>query len=60
MLIVNNQTNFQASEFSGLPSAPIGAVLGAPTGDQGITAETLNSQRTVKLQFSYIYCRTSK
>jgi len=53
MLIINNLTNAQASEFSGPPAAPIGAILGAPTGDQGITAETLNSQRTVKLQVSY-------
>jgi len=53
MLIVNNLLNAQASEFSGPPAAPIGAVLGAPTGDQGITAETLNSQRTIKLQVSY-------
>ncbi|WP_289027796.1 TonB-dependent receptor [uncultured Paraglaciecola sp.] len=53
MLIVQNITNARASEFSGPPAAPIGAVLGAPTGDQGITAETLNTQRMIKLQFSY-------
>jgi iron complex outermembrane receptor protein len=53
MLIVNNLFNAQASEFSGPPAAPIGAILGAPTGDQGITAETLNAQRTIKLQLSY-------
>lgn len=53
MIIVNNLTNAQSSEFSSPPAAPIGAVLGAPTGDQGITAETLNSGRTIKLQVSY-------
>ena len=53
MLIVNNLANAQASEFSGPPGAPVGAILGTPTGDQGITAETLNAQRTVKLQVSY-------
>ena len=53
MLIVNNLANAQASEFSGPPGAPVDAILGSPTGDQGITAETLNAQRTVKLQVSY-------
>lgn len=53
MLIINNLTNSQATEFSSPPAGPIGAVLGAPTGDQGITAETLNAQRTIKLQVSY-------
>lgn len=53
MLIMNNITNAQASEFSGPPAAPVGAILGAPTGDRGITAETLNAQRTIKLQVSY-------
>jgi len=53
MLIVNNLTNAKASDFSSPPAAPVGAVLGAPTGDRGITAETLNTQRTIKLQVSY-------
>ncbi|WP_426357684.1 TonB-dependent receptor domain-containing protein [Pseudocolwellia sp. HL-MZ19] len=53
MIIVNNLTDAQSSEFSSPPAGPIGAVLGAPTGDQGITAETLNSGRTIKLQVSY-------
>ena len=48
-----NVTNERASDFSGPPAAPIGAILGAPIGDQGITSETLNIQRTVKLQVSY-------
>lgn len=53
MLVAQNVTNERASDFSGPPAAPIGAILGAPTGDQGITSETLNIQRTVKLQVSY-------
>lgn len=55
MLIINNLTNAEASEFSGPPAAPIGAIFGAPPGEQGITAETLNAQRTVKLQVSYSF-----
>ena len=53
MLVAQNLTNERASDFSGPPAAPIGAILGAPTGDQGITSETLNTQRTIKLQMSY-------
>ncbi len=53
MLVAQNLTNERASDFSGPPAAPIGAILGAPTGDQGITSETLNTQRTIKLQLSY-------
>ena len=53
MLVAQNLTNERASDFSGPPAAPIGAILGAPTGDQGITSETLNTQRSIKLQLSY-------
>jgi iron complex outermembrane receptor protein len=53
MLVAQNVTNERASDFSGPPAAPIGAILGAPTGDQGITSETLNTQRTIKLQVNY-------
>lgn len=52
---IQNLTNARSADFSGPPAAPIGAVLGAPTGDQGITAETLNQQRMIKLQFSYLF-----
>lgn len=52
-LIVTNLFNERASDFSGPPAAPIGALFGAPTGDQGITSETLNEQRMVKVQFRY-------
>ena len=53
MLVAQNVTNARSADFSGPPAAPIGAVFGAPTGDQGITSETLNQQRMIKLQFSY-------
>jgi iron complex outermembrane receptor protein len=52
-LIVTNLFNERSADFSGPPAAPIGALFGAPPGDQGITAESLNEQRTVKLQFRY-------
>jgi iron complex outermembrane receptor protein len=52
-LIVSNLFNERGSDFSGPPAAPIGALFGAPTGDQGITSETLNEQRMVKIQFRY-------
>lgn len=54
-LIIQNLTNERASDFSGPPAAPIGALFGAPTGDQGITSETLTPQRTVKLQARYTF-----
>jgi iron complex outermembrane receptor protein len=53
MLVVQNLTNARSADFSSPPAAPIGAILGAPTGDQGITAETLNQQRMIKLQLNY-------
>jgi len=53
MLIMQNITNTQASEFISSSTAPFGAIWGAPIGDQGIIAETLNTQRMIKLQFSY-------
>ena len=52
-LSMQNLTNARSADFSSPPAAPIGAILGAPTGDQGITAETLNQQRMVHLQFAY-------
>lgn len=52
-LIVTNIFNQRGSDFSGPPAAPIGALFGAPTGDQGITSETLNEQRMIKIQFRY-------
>ena len=52
---IQNLTNARSADFSGPPAGPVGAVLGAPTGDQGITAETLNQQRMIKLQFSYLF-----
>ncbi|MEG3766375.1 TonB-dependent receptor [Alteromonas sp. 14N.309.X.WAT.G.H12] len=55
MLSITNLTNARSADFISPPAAPIGAILGAPTGDQGITAETLNQQRMVKLQFNYYF-----
>tara|TARA_Y100000588_G_scaffold292537_2_gene311896 strand:+ start:205 stop:2544 length:2340 start_codon:yes stop_codon:yes gene_type:complete len=52
-LSIQNITNARSADFSSPPAAPIGAILGAPTGDQGITAETLNQQRMINLQFAY-------
>jgi iron complex outermembrane receptor protein len=52
-LIMQNLANSRASDFSGPPAGPVGALFGAPTGDQGITSETLNAQRTIKLQARY-------
>ncbi|MFZ8198657.1 TonB-dependent receptor [Alteromonas portus] len=54
-LSIQNITNARSADFSGPPAAPIGAILGAPTGDQGITAETLNQQRMINLQFAYTW-----
>ena len=52
-LIATNLFNQRGSDFSGPPAAPIGALFGAPTGDGGITSETLNEQRMIKIQFRY-------
>lgn len=54
-LSVQNLMNARSADFSGPPAAPIGAIFGAPTGDQGITAETLNQQRMIRLQFGYYF-----
>lgn len=55
MLIGQNITNELATDFSGPPAAPIGAIFGAPPGDQGITVESPSQLRTVKLQLRYNY-----
>jgi iron complex outermembrane receptor protein len=52
-LSVQNITNARSADFVSPIAAPVGAILGAPTGDQGITAATLNQQRMIKLQFAY-------
>ena len=44
-----------ATDFSGPPAAPIGAITGAPAGDQGITAESPSQLRTIRLQASYYF-----
>lgn len=52
-LIGTNLTNEVATDFSGPPAAPVGALLGAPTGDQGITADAPSALRTISLQGEY-------
>ena len=52
-LIGTNITDEVATDFSGPPAAPVGALFGAPTGDQGITAEAPSALRSVSLQLSY-------
>lgn len=52
-LIATNIFNNRSADFSGPPAAPIGALFGAPTGDAGITSETLNEQRMIKIQLRY-------
>lgn len=42
-----------ATDFSGPPAAPIGAIFGAPPGDQGITAESPSQLRSIWLHASY-------
>jgi iron complex outermembrane receptor protein len=51
--ILTNIFNQRGADFSGPPAAPIGALFGAPTGDGGITSETLNEQRMIKIQLRY-------
>jgi iron complex outermembrane receptor protein len=52
-LIGQNITDEIATDFSGPPAAPIGAIFGAPPGDQGITSESPSQLRTIWLQASY-------
>ncbi len=52
-LIATNVTNEIAADFSGPPAAPVGAIFGAPPGDQGITAEAPSALRSVTLQVGY-------
>lgn len=52
-LIGQNITDEIAADFSGPPAAPIGAIFGAPPGDQGITSESPSQLRTIWLQASY-------
>jgi len=52
-LMGTNLTDEIETDFSGPPAAPIGALFGAPTGDQGITAESPGAMRTIWLQASY-------
>ena len=51
-LIATNLTDEVAADFSGPPAAPIGAIFGAPPGDQGITAESPSPLRSIKVQVS--------
>ncbi len=52
-LIGTNITNELSADFNGPPAAPIGAIFGAPAGDQGITIESPSPLRSVSLQYSY-------
>lgn len=52
-LIGTNITNEVVTDFSGPPAAPVGAIFGAPPGDQGITADAPSALRTIRLQVSY-------
>jgi len=54
-LIGTNLTDEISADFSGPPAAPIGAIFGAPPGDQGITAEAPSALRSIKLQFGYSF-----
>ena len=54
-LIASNVTNEISADFSGPPAAPIGALFGAAVGDQGITAESPNRLRSIKLQVNYSF-----
>jgi len=52
-LIGTNISDEIATDFNGPPAAPIGAIFGAPPGDQGITAESPSALRSIKLQLGY-------
>jgi iron complex outermembrane receptor protein len=52
-IIGTNLTDEVVADFSGPPAAPIGAMFGAPPGENGITAESPGSLRTISLQLSY-------
>lgn len=51
-LIGTNITNELSADFNGPPAAPIGAIFGAPAGDQGITVESPSQLRSIRLQYS--------
>lgn len=51
-LIATNLTDEVSADFSGPPAAPIGAIFGAPPGDQGITADSPSPLRSIKVQVS--------
>lgn len=52
-LIGTNVTNEVVTDFSGPPAAPVGALFGAPTGDQGITADAPSPLRTIRVVGTY-------
>lgn len=54
-LVGQNILDEVATDFSGPPAAPIGAIFGAPPGDQGITSESPSQLRSIWLQASYHY-----
>ncbi len=54
-LIVSNVSNEISADFSGPPAAPIGALFGAPVGDQGVTSESPSRLRSIKLQVKYSF-----
>ncbi|MDO8863930.1 TonB-dependent receptor [Haliea sp. E1-2-M8] len=54
-LIGTNITDEVATDFSGPPAAPIGALFGAPPGDQGVTAEAPSALRTIALKVEYYF-----
>jgi iron complex outermembrane receptor protein len=52
-LVAQNVFDEVSADFSGPPAAPIGAIFGAPPGDQGITSEAPSQLRSLWLQASY-------
>ncbi len=51
-VIATNLTDEVSADFSGPPAAPVGAIFGAPPGDQGITAESPSPLRSIQVQVS--------
>jgi len=54
-LIGTNITNEVAADFSGPPAGPVGAMFGAPPGENGIRSEAPSALRTIRLQLDYSF-----
>jgi iron complex outermembrane receptor protein len=52
-LIATNIFDEVSADFNGPPAGPVGAIFGAPTGDQGITSESPSALRSVTLKLGY-------